>query len=164
MSQNQIPLKEVVKISFILLPYNDELPSMANPDGYVFDSLYLLGPDADESSRNSRLNANRMLRAKKICGYVAERLEPAEQIEADGLRPEEYIELLCQGQVSHLDILRLVKYKELTLLQVIEHNITLATLRAHVWKSGGDVVLYYRSNGRKPRLGKLSGREVVDST
>ena len=78
---------------------------MANPDGYVFDSSFLLDANTDGFSRNSRLNANRMLRAKKICGYVAERLEPADQIEADGLRPEEYIELLCQGQVSHLDIL-----------------------------------------------------------
>ena len=30
-----MPLKEVVKISFILLPYEDELPSVANPDGWV---------------------------------------------------------------------------------------------------------------------------------
>jgi WD repeat-containing protein 48 len=28
--------------------------------------------------------------------------------------------------------------------------MTLATLRAHVWKGGADVMLYYRSNGRKP--------------
>jgi len=27
--------------------------------------------------------------------------------------------------------------------------MSLATLRAHVWKSGNDVVLYYKSNGRK---------------
>ena len=32
--------------------------------------------------------------------------------------------------------------------------MTLATLRAHVWKTGGDVVLYYKSNGRKPELEK----------
>lgn len=30
--------------------------------------------------------------------------------------------------------------------------MTLATIRAHVWKTGGDVVLNYRSNGRKPEL------------
>ena len=30
--------------------------------------------------------------------------------------------------------------------------MTLATLRAHVWKTGGDVLLLYRSNGRKPEL------------
>lgn len=49
-----------------------------------------------------------MLRARKILGYVAERIEPAptkeeqEQAEADGtaLRPHEYLELYCNGQVS----------------------------------------------------------------
>lgn len=28
--------------------------------------------------------------------------------------------------------------------------MSLATLRAHVWKGGTDVVLHYRANGRKP--------------
>jgi WD repeat-containing protein 48 len=28
--------------------------------------------------------------------------------------------------------------------------MTLATLRVHVWKTGGDVLLYYKANGRKP--------------
>jgi WD repeat-containing protein 48 len=27
--------------------------------------------------------------------------------------------------------------------------MSLATLRAHVWKGGADVMLYYKSNGRK---------------
>ena len=27
--------------------------------------------------------------------------------------------------------------------------MSLATLRAHVWKGGNDVVLYYKANGRK---------------
>lgn len=27
--------------------------------------------------------------------------------------------------------------------------MTLATLRAHVWKGGADVMLYYKANGRK---------------
>lgn len=27
--------------------------------------------------------------------------------------------------------------------------MSLATIRAHVWKSGNDVVLYYKANGRK---------------
>lgn len=48
-----------------------------------------------------------MLRARKILGYVAERIEPAptkedlEQQAAEGgvLRPEEYLELYCNGQV-----------------------------------------------------------------
>jgi WD repeat-containing protein 48 len=27
--------------------------------------------------------------------------------------------------------------------------MTLASLRAHVWRGGGDVLLYYKANGRK---------------
>lgn len=53
------------------------------------------------TSRNSRLTANRMLRAKKILAYVAEHLEsPAELEDGPGaLKPEEYIELYCHNQV-----------------------------------------------------------------
>jgi len=28
-------------------------------------------------------------------------------------------------------------------------TMSLATLRAHVWKGGNDIVLYYKANGRK---------------
>lgn len=83
--RNQIPQKDVVKISFVLEPAKDSgLPGVAT-DG------------------NNRLNANRMLRGRKILGYVAERIEPAKtgESEEDRLRPEEYLELWCQGQVSY---------------------------------------------------------------
>lgn len=50
--------------------------------------------------RNHRLNANRMLRAKKILAYVAERMEfKSEEPESPELRPEDYLELYCQDQV-----------------------------------------------------------------
>lgn len=51
-----------------------------------------------------------MLRAKKILGYVAERIEAQpskeelEREEESGvarMKPEEYLELWCNGQVSH---------------------------------------------------------------
>lgn len=75
-----------------------------------------------------------MLRAKKVLAYVAERIEtPSEQSDADAIKPEDYLELLCQDQL-------------------VAHNTTLATLRAHIWKAGGDVILYYKSNGRRPEL------------
>jgi hypothetical protein len=51
LQQNQIPFKDTVKVSFVLHPYEDALPSIASPDG------------------NSRLNANRMLRVKKVLLY-----------------------------------------------------------------------------------------------
>jgi WD repeat-containing protein 48 len=52
---------------------------------------------------NNRLNANRMLRAKKILAYVAERIEPGLDDDKDkegALKPEEYLELWCHNQVS----------------------------------------------------------------
>ncbi|KAL3421033.1 UBP9-binding protein [Phlyctema vagabunda] len=81
--RNKTPLKEPVKVSFVLQPWQDLLPSIAGPDG------------------NSRLNANRMLRVKKILAYVAERIEAApENPDPDALRPDEYLELYCYDQVS----------------------------------------------------------------
>jgi len=42
-----------------------------------------------------------MLRARKILAYVAERIEPQpEHQDTNALKPEEYLELYCQNQVS----------------------------------------------------------------
>ncbi|KAI4748656.1 WD40 repeat-like protein [Aureobasidium sp. EXF-12298] len=111
--RNQIPLKDLVKISFVLEPWQNVLPSIA-ADG------------------NNRLNANRMLRARKILGYVAERIEPA-QDPATAMPPEEYLELYCNNQL-------------------IPPKMTLATIRTHIWRGGGDVLLHYKANGRKKIL------------
>jgi WD repeat-containing protein 48 len=84
--RNQTPVKDVVKISFILEPYQGSgLVSIAS-DG------------------NNRLNANRMLRAKKILSYVAERIEPAPAQGEERMKPEEYLELWCQNQVSDVQV------------------------------------------------------------
>jgi hypothetical protein len=49
---------------------------------------------------NNRLNANRMLRVKKILAYVAERIDPSsDDSDDDALKPEEYLELYCNDQV-----------------------------------------------------------------
>ncbi|KAI0010608.1 WD40 repeat-like protein [Xylariaceae sp. FL0662B] len=110
---NTIPPKDPVKISFVLYPWQDSLPSLVAADG------------------NNRLNANRMLRVKKILAYVAERIDPEpEEPEPGALKPEEYLELYCNDQL-------------------LPNTMSLATLRAHVWKGGNDVVLYYKANGRK---------------
>lgn len=79
---NQIPMKDPVKISFILNPM-DNLPPIAT-DG------------------NSRLNANRMLRVKKILAYISERVEPEQEEDPNALKPEEYLELYCNDQVRWL--------------------------------------------------------------
>ncbi|KAK8133746.1 hypothetical protein PG984_005758 [Apiospora sp. TS-2023a] len=116
---NTIPAKEPVKVSFILHPFQDTLPSIATTDG------------------NNRLNANRMLRVKKILSYVAERIDPSfKEADENALKPEEYLELYCNEQRLPIDM-------------------SLATLRAHIWKGGNDVALYYKANGlHGPRGGR----------
>lgn len=82
--QNLVPFKEPVKISFVLHPMGD-LTTLSPADG------------------NNRLNANRMLRVKKILAYVAERIEEVpEEPEENALQPEEYLELYCNDQVRTL--------------------------------------------------------------
>ncbi|KAK9454652.1 hypothetical protein V1511DRAFT_357712 [Dipodascopsis uninucleata] len=118
---NKIPTKDLVKVSFVLQPYDDSLPAL--PNG------------------NARLNAYRMLRARKILSHVDERLADASPSplphvstrgDANGNsrpNPEEWLELLCQGQV-------------------LDNSFTLATIRARIWRSGGDVVLMYRRKSK----------------
>lgn len=110
---NAIPPKDPVKVSFILHPWDNALPTLTATDG------------------NNRLNANRMLRVKKILAYIAERIDPSwDESDEDSLKPEEYLELYCNDQLLPI-------------------TMSLATLRAHVWKGGNDVVLHYKANGRK---------------
>ncbi|KAI3317608.1 WD domain-containing protein [Xylariaceae sp. AK1471] len=122
---NTIPPKDPVKVSFILHPWQDSLPSIASADG------------------NNRLNANRMLRVKKILAYVAERIDPPpEEPDPEALKPEEYLELYCNDQL-------------------LPDTMSLATLRAHIWKGGNDVVLYYKANGRKVIPKELPKQETT---
>ncbi|KAF2691219.1 WD repeat protein-like protein [Lentithecium fluviatile CBS 122367] len=101
--RNQIPIKDIVKVSFILEPYQNLLPSISS-DGYIplLPRPEKVQRDANTALSNNRLNANRMLRARKILAYVAERIEPQptkEEVEAgEVLKHEEYLELYCQNQ------------------------------------------------------------------
>lgn len=138
-------------MSFILEPYQNLLPSISS-DGYLPFSLpFEQAAKANSKLSNNRLNANRMLRARKILGYVAERIEQPptkEEAEAEGrLRPEEYLELWCNGQVGFTSVLHL--RSTANNVQLISPTMTLASLRAHVWRGGGDVLLHYKANGRK---------------
>ncbi|KAL1855430.1 hypothetical protein Plec18170_004149 [Paecilomyces lecythidis] len=116
--KNLTPAKDIVKIAFTLKPYDDLLPHVVKPD--------------PTNTNSSRLNANRMLRAKKILAYIAERIESPspEAQQEDAMKPEEYLELYCQNTL-------------------IPHNMTLATIRTHIWRSSGDMVLVYKANGKK---------------
>jgi WD repeat-containing protein 48 len=93
--RNQIPHKDISKISFVLEPWQ--------PDGAGADSDKHVILPSIAADGNNRLNANRMLRAKKILAYVAERIEPGLDDDKDkegALKPEEYLELWCHNQVS----------------------------------------------------------------
>lgn len=132
--QNTLPPKDPVKISFVLHPWQDSLPSITASDG------------------NNRLNANRMLRVRKILSYVAERIDPTyNEDDPDALRPEEFLELYCNDQVGATPSLpfSLVDLDTDTASQLLPNTMTLATLRAHIWKGAYDVLLYYKANGRK---------------
>lgn len=92
--RNQVPYKEIFKISFVLEPWQ---PDSSDTTTQKHPPLPSIAADG-----NNRLNANRMLRAKKILAYVAERIEPGveEDKEEEGaLKPEEYLELWCHNQV-----------------------------------------------------------------
>jgi WD repeat-containing protein 48 len=130
--QNQIPLKDPVKISFVLHPMGD------------------LPPIANAADGNNRLNANRMLRVKKILAYVAERIEPqGEEQNPEGLKPEDYLELYCNDQVCSQPMTTRAFSPALTEMQLLNITMSLATLRTHVWKGGNDIILHYKANGRK---------------
>ena len=163
---NKLPLKEPLKISFVLVPWEALLPQIGIVGGGASGSTA-----AATETGVSRLNANRMLRCRKVVGYVAERLPPEytptspleeQEPKPDGtplatgggvvattatpvgpLKPEDWLELVCQGQVVH-------------------PNQTLTTLRSHIWKSGGDVALYYRrKDWKKMQEAKEKDRKSV---
>ncbi|KAF9889419.1 hypothetical protein FE257_007320 [Aspergillus nanangensis] len=137
--EKSIPLwlaELLFKVAFALKPYDDLLPPVAKPE-----------ENPANGTNNNRLNANRMLRAKKILAYVAERIDPADPDapEENPMKPEDYMELYCQKML-------------------IPPNMTLATIRAHMWRSAGDMVLYYKANGKKEIKGTSTNQELHDDT
>lgn len=90
-----------------------------------------------------------MLRAKKVLAYIAERIDPADPANPDPnpMQPEEYLELYCQNIVKN-DLLPFMQYNT-NILQLVPVNMTLATMKTHIWRTGGDMVLFYKANGKK---------------
>lgn len=106
------------KLKFLLLPWENELPWICKPD------------------KTEHLNANRMLRARKMAAYVAEKLEPPDpdaEPDPQALRPEAYIDLYCNNKL-------------------LPPKMTLAWVRSHIWRGGGgnEMTIFYKANGRKP--------------
>ncbi|KAF3483500.1 uncharacterized protein GIQ15_02824 [Arthroderma uncinatum] len=130
--RNVVPFKEIPKIAFSLKPFQDSLPEVIKPDIISTNRNNANQEYRTAPTNSSRLNANRMLRAKKILAYVAERIDPqnVENPSEDALKPEEYLELYCQNILIPIDM-------------------TLATIRTHIWRTGNDMVLVYKANGKR---------------
>ncbi|GAA5914203.1 hypothetical protein JCM8208_001517 [Rhodotorula glutinis] len=134
---NRTHVKDALKVSFVLQPWKGD-------DRHALPEL---------PNQNARLTANRSLRVRKVCAYVADKLDlrrpsrapsivdggdlsapptahasPAvgSTLFGDVFVPERDIEILCNGEVLPV-------------------HMTLATVRHCMWKSGGDVVFQYRS-------------------
>jgi WD repeat-containing protein 48 len=92
--------------------------------------------------RNSRLNANRMLRARKVLAYVAERLDPDEIPQENKNQPDIWLDLLCQDKVPRLSSV-------LTDSKLVPAKWTLQTIRTQMWRQGGDILFTYRLKSEK---------------
>ncbi|KAI5296666.1 hypothetical protein KEM55_005747, partial [Ascosphaera atra] len=114
---NVIPFKEIQKLTFTLRPM-DNLPAV-------------IKTDPNSKVDTMRLNANRMLRAKKVIGYICERIDPEDPKNPNPFKPEEYLDLYCQN----------IK---------IQPNMTLYAIRTHIWRNGSDMIFYYKANGKRP--------------
>ncbi|GAA5850251.1 hypothetical protein JCM8547_001061 [Rhodosporidiobolus lusitaniae] len=134
---NRIFVKEPTKISFVLQPYNEGTDH----------------PMPELPSSNPRLNANRSLRVRKICSYVADKLDLRRSSRApsimDGVsRPASPTGLHSSAAVGHTLYGNFDPEKEIEILvngELLPVNVTLATIRHCMWKQGGDVVLHYRA-------------------
>lgn len=125
------PAKDLVKLSFLLKPYQNLLPDIT-------------------TGLDGRLNANRLLRTRKILGYADERLREdlyAESKKQDPPtaitpRPDEVLELYCQDKL-------------------VPVTTTLLALRTHWWKAAGDIQLCYKSTGRVTFAGERTLEQVA---
>ncbi|KAI8824319.1 uncharacterized protein EV422DRAFT_565017 [Fimicolochytrium jonesii] len=106
--------KENVKVAFMLYP----MPGNS-------------GPDIPRSG--TRLSANRMLKMRKLMGFVVEKLGLAPSPEqrrqnpeaAGEFNPEDFVEILCQDKVAH-------------------PNMTLGAVKHHLWKGGSELSLFFQ--------------------
>jgi WD repeat-containing protein 48 len=107
-SDHSPPVKDKDKLTFLLMPWED-------PSGKV-------GTMPEMPTGNSRLTATKMLRAKKACIYVAEKLEI---VGKDKVEAHDMIELVCNGVV-------------------VPSHSTLAQIQRFYWKSSNVLTLSYR--------------------
>lgn len=104
------------------------------------------------NTNGSRLNANRMLRTKKVLAYVAERIDPAnpDDPEENVMPPEEYLELYCQKTVGIPALRAAVCYIDNILALSAKHDPSNHPhmLMAHLWRH--DPLLQGKRQERNP--------------
>ena len=83
--QNHFPPSlNAQKVTFTLRSYDSSLPEVVN----------------ESDTDTDRLNANRLLRARKVLTYIADRLDPScKPSNAEALRAEDYLDLYCQDRI-----------------------------------------------------------------
>ncbi|GAA5947003.1 hypothetical protein JCM3765_002113 [Sporobolomyces pararoseus] len=134
---NRVNLRDPAKVSFVLQPWKDgarqTLPDLPNA--------------------NARLTANRSLRVRKVCAYIADKLDLRRPSRApsimDGVSTTDLQSSVAVASSLYGDF---NPEKEIEILvndQPLPLNVTLATIRHCMWKNGGDVILQYRSVHRE---------------
>ncbi|GAA5958591.1 hypothetical protein JCM21900_003989 [Sporobolomyces salmonicolor] len=135
---NRTFVKDPVKVSFVLQPWKDgshqSLPELPNA--------------------NARLTANRSLRVRKVCSYVADKLDlrrpsRAPSIMDGSTTASNAYSAPAVGNHLFGEFNPEVEIEILVNDQLLPINVTLATIRHCMWKNGGDVVLTYRTAHRE---------------
>ncbi|KAF8493727.1 WD40 repeat-like protein [Russula emetica] len=166
------PQVAIVKVQFALLPGEESLPELVNPN-------------------QTKLSASRFLRVRKLAAHVQERIEAlgagspgppssqhtsprssssldpphnqnqnrsprtiltAPQAAAAAVLHEQQNKLPSDQPLSRPDELWEIVCNE----TVLPHNMTLAVVRQHVWRQSGEVVLHYRR--KRPQTTSTQGK------
>ncbi|TPX32848.1 hypothetical protein SmJEL517_g04124 [Synchytrium microbalum] len=143
------PSRDPAKMSFVLAPFeSSNLPELPN--------------------NTSRLSANRMLRVRKLLAYVVDKLDlhPPGVVKPDtkhmrSLSGQSTGATLFAAQMAAAADLGWTREKPEMWLEMLCHDkpvppkMTLATIRAYLWKSGGDLVLSYRYSPKPQTIPKV---------
>ncbi|GJN91586.1 hypothetical protein Rhopal_004609-T1 [Rhodotorula paludigena] len=139
---NRTPFKEPAKVSFVMQAWKGDDQHHALPE---------------LPNQNARLSANRSLRIRKVCAYVADKLDLRRPSRAPSIvdgasRPPS---IRSSPSVGSTLFGEFDPEREIEILvngEVLPVHITLATVRHCMWKNGGDVVFQYRSKREDPPL------------
>ncbi|KAF9007256.1 hypothetical protein BDZ89DRAFT_965704, partial [Hymenopellis radicata] len=124
-----------VKVSFVLLPWHDELPELIN-------------------TTQSKLTANRFLRVRKLILHVQEKLDkvPTSSSRTTSRASSERSSFDGNHHVhghplpthSHSAKLAEASYEILCNDVLLPLDISLGAVRQYVWRQGSELVMHYR--------------------